>query len=176
MRRLVRPWHFIAFSIPLFLLWEFAARQPWLTGVAHLFAASGRIVAVRVDVLEVADGRIRLGYNGVEWIDAFGLTGINIVAYAALVLATATVRPARRARMLVAGGLVILATQVLGLWSDIAHVHLASSPAGLGFANGLRALLTGFGTFLFPFGVWLYFVRDRLSLPHRAARTGANRT
>ncbi len=169
MTRLVRPWHFLAASIPLFLLWEFAVRQPWLTFVAHLFATTALVFGLQVDVLAVADGSIRFAYAGAEWTDRFGLTGINIVAFFSLVLATGGVTRAQRGRMLLLGGLVVLGTQVLGLWSDIVHVHLSSTRAGAAFANGLRALLTGLGTFLFPFLVWLYFVRRRLPLP-RARR------
>ena len=123
----------------------------------------------------VTDGRIRFAYAGAEWTDAFGVTGINIVAFVTLVLATGGVGWRRRLWVLLWGGLVILTTQVLGLWSDIVHVHLSTHAVGARFANGLRALLTGLGTFLFPFFVWLYAVRDRLPLPGASRRAGAAR-
>jgi hypothetical protein len=88
------------------------------------------------------------------------LTGINVVALVGLVLATGGVDARRRARMLGVGLLLLLATQVLGLWTDIVHVHLHTTARGL--ADALRAFMTGFGTFFFPVAIWLWLVRDRL--------------
>jgi hypothetical protein len=132
--RLVRPLHFLACSIPLFLAWEFAAKQPWLTFVANLFATTALVFGLQVDVLQVADGSIHFACNDVEWTDRFGITGINIVAFTALALATGGEGRIRRFRMLVFGGLVIVSKQVLGLWSDIVHVHLSGHRAGLAHA------------------------------------------
>jgi hypothetical protein len=50
----------------------------------------------------VGNGEIRLAYHGFAWVDQFGLTGINVVALAALVLAT-SVAWRRRLRMLAIG-------------------------------------------------------------------------
>lgn len=169
MSRLVRPVHFIAWSVPLFALWRFALETVWLTVVAQLFAATALAVRLQLDVIQVAEGRLHFSYGDVEWSNAFGATGISIVAFASLALATGGISGAARARMLFSGTLVLLATQVLGLWSDVVHVHLADHRIGRAFADGLRALLTGLGTFLFPFLVWLYCVRHRLPLPR--ART-----
>lgn len=165
MSRLVRPLHFIAWSVPLFAVWRFALEGAWLTMVARLFAATALTVGLQLDVIEVVDGRIHFGYGDVEWSNAFGATGISIVAFVALVLATGGIPRTARARMLFSGTLVILATQILGLWSDVVHVHFADHRTGRAFANGLRAFLTGLGTFLFPFLVWLYCIRHRLPLP-----------
>jgi hypothetical protein len=160
---LVKPLSFVAISIPLFLGWEYALRQPYLTFLAHAFAASARLCGRDVRVEGVGNGEIRLAYHGFAWVDQFGLTGINVVALAALVLAT-SVAWRRRLRMLAIGLAALFVTQVLGLWTDIVHVHLHTNPALAGFANALRAFMTGFGTFLFPLLIWLILVRDRLPL------------
>jgi len=161
-KALVRPLRFVGYSVPLFLLWEYALRQPYLRGLAELFAATARLVGRQVEVRSVHEGTMRFAYAGLEWGDQFGMTGINMVALVALVLATGGVSWRRRLRMLGLGLLALVGTQVLGLWSDIVHVHLHTHPVGLVFANGLRAFLTGFGTFLFPIVIWLVLVRDRL--------------
>jgi hypothetical protein len=161
--RLVRPLEFIAFSVPLFLAWMFVLRQPYLTLLAHVFAVSARIFGHDVQVTSVHDGDIRFEYRDVAWVDKFGLTGVNVVALAALVLATQMAWP-RRLRMAAAGIGLLFLTQIAGLWTDIVHVHLHADPATEAFANGLRAFMTGFGTFFFPLLVWLWLVRDRLPL------------
>lgn len=164
MRELVRPLRFLAVSVPLFLVWEYLLRQPYLVGLAHLFAQSARLFRLEVLVLKVTQGEIHLAYHGFAWVDHFGLTGINVIAFVSLVLATGGVNWRRRLRMLGLGLAALVVTQVLGLWSDIVHVHLHGNPATAGFANGLRAFMTGFGTFLFPLLIWLVLVRDRLPL------------
>lgn len=162
MRGLIRPLRFIAVSVPLFALWEYLLRDPYLRGLAHLFAGSARLFRLGVEVLEVREGEIHLAYHDVAWSDQFGLTGINVVAFVSLVLATGGVDWRRRLRMLGIGLAALVLTQVLGLWSDIVHVHLHANPATANFANGLREFLTGFGTFLFPLVIWFVLVRDRL--------------
>jgi hypothetical protein len=149
-------------SIPLFLLWEYLLRDPYLFGLAHLFAGTARVFRLGVEVLEVSEGEIRLAYHGVAWSDQFGMTGINVVGFVALVLATGGVGSRRQLRMLGIGLPALVLTQVLGLWSDIVHVHLHASPATAQFATGLREFMTGFGTFLFPLLIWLVLVRDQL--------------
>jgi hypothetical protein len=161
---LVRPLRFLAVSVPLFLAWEYLLRQPYLVGLAHLFAATARLFRLEVLVLSVARGEIHLAYHGFAWVDHFGLTGINVVALVSLVLATGGIGMRRRLRMLGIGFVALVATQVLGLWTDIVHVHLHANPVTADFANGLRAFMTGFGTFLFPLVIWLVLVRDRLPL------------
>jgi hypothetical protein len=160
----VRPLRFLAASLPLFLAWEYLLRQPYLLGLAHLFAATARLFRLQVEVLEVTRGEIHLAYHGVAWSDQFGITGINVVAFVSLVLATGGIGARRRLRMLGLGLAALVATQVLGLWTDIVHVHLHDNPATASIANGLRAFMTGFGTFLFPLLIWLVLVRDRLPL------------
>lgn len=162
MRGLVRPLRFLAASIPLFLAWEYALRDPYLSGLAHLFALTARVFRLGVEVLEVGEGEIHLAYHSVAWSDQFGMTGINTVGLVALVLATGQVGWRRQLRMLAIGLPALVLTQVLGLWSDIVHVHLHGDPATAPFANGLREFMTGFGTFLFPLLIWLVLVRDRL--------------
>lgn len=155
---------FVAFSIPLFLAWEFALRRPYLRFLGEVFAASARLVGRGVHVVDVRAGEIRLAYDGVVWGDHFGLTGINVVALTALVLATPFPTWRRRLRSLGVALAALLVTQVLGLWTDIVHVHLHDDPAWVDFANGLRAFMTGFGTFLFPLLIWVVLVRERLPL------------
>jgi len=160
---LVRPLEFFGFSVPLFLAWEYLLRQPYLTALGQVFAASARLFGRDVHVDRVAHGEIHLSYMDLSWVDQFGLTGINVVALAALILAT-RVAWRRRLRMLGIGVALLFATQVLGLWTDIVHAHLHTNPHTLGFANGLRAFMTGFGTFLFPVLIWLFLVVDHLPL------------
>lgn len=162
---LISPLRFFAVSVPLFLLWEYALRHPYLVGLAHLFAGTARLFGQRVSVMGVEGGSITFVYSGNAWVDQFGMTGINFVALVALVAATRALTWKRRARMLGIAVACLVGTQVLGLWSDIVHVHLHTRPGALPFANGLRAFLTGFGTFLFPILIWLVLVRDRLPLP-----------
>jgi hypothetical protein len=170
-QRLVRPLRFVAFSVPLFLAWEWLLRTPYLTLLAHTFALMARACTIKVHVVEVTGGDIRFAYGDVVWVDEFGLTGVNVVAFLALVLATGPVTWRRRGRMLAAGAGLLFATQILGLWTDIVHVHLHTRPSTAAFANGLRAFMTGFGTFFFPLFIWLWLVRDHLPFS-RAAQTG----
>lgn len=168
MKGLVKPLEFLGFSVPLFLLWEYVLRQPYLVVLGQVFAASARLFGRGVHVDRVANGEIHLSYMDLSWVDQFGLTGINVVALSALVLAT-QVAWRRRLRMLGIGIALLFATQILGLWTDIVHAHLHTRPGALGFANGLRAFMTGFGTFLFPVLIWLWLVWDRLPLGDAAA-------
>jgi len=66
--------------------------------------------------------------------------------------------------MLAVGVPLLALTQILGLWCDVLSFLMRHDPAGLRFANGLRELVTGFGTFLVPLLIWLVQVRDRLPL------------
>ncbi len=162
MRGLVRPLRFVAVSVPLFLAWEWLLRTPYLTLLAHTFALMARLCGIKVHVVEVQGGNIRFAYGDVVWVDEFGLTGVNVVAFVALVLATGPVSWPRRGRMLALGAGLLFATQILGLWTDIVHVHLHDRAQTAAFANGLRAFMTGFGTFFFPLFIWLWLVRDHL--------------
>lgn len=164
MKGLVRPLRFLLFSVPLFLLWEFALRQPYLTVLGQVFAATARLCGLDVHVAEVTHGNIRLEYGDIGWVDQFGLTGINTVAFAALTLATGPVTWRRRLRMLAVGLGLLFLTQIAGLWTDIVHVHLHANPGAAAFANGLRNFMTSFGTFFFPLIIWLWLVRDHLPL------------
>jgi hypothetical protein len=164
---LIHPLRFLGVSIPLFLAWTWWLRESYLRAIAELFAFSARLFGRGVYVVDVRAGDVRFEYGDIGWSDSFGLTGINIVALVGLVLATGGVTLRRRARMLTVGLALLVATQVLGLWTDIAHVHLHAR--ALGFANALRAFMTGFGTFFFPILIWLWLVRDRLPFATRAA-------
>lgn len=175
MQRLVQPLRFVAFSVPLFLAWEWLLRTPYLTLLAHSFTLMARACAVKVHVVEVSGGNIRFAYGDVVWVDEFGLTGVNVVAFLALVLATVPVSWRRRGRMLAAGTGLLFATQILGLWTDIVHVHLHARPSTAAFANGLRAFMTGFGTFFFPLFIWLWLVRDHLPFSRTAEAPRAGR-
>ncbi len=164
MRGLVRPLRFLAVSVPLFALWEYLLRDPYLFGLAHLFAGTANLFRLGVEVTKVSQGEIHLAYREVAWADEFGMTGINVVAFVSLVLATGGATWRRRLRMLGIGLPALVLTQVLGLWSDIVHVHLHGNPGTAALATGLREFMTGFGTFLFPLAIWLVLVRDRLPL------------
>ena len=124
MRKLLKPPRLLL-SIPLFLLWEWGLRQPYLVALAYVFAATARLAGRDVEVVQVVDGEIHLAYAGVAWTDEFGLTGINVVALVTLVAATGPVSWRRRLRMLGLGVAVLVATQVLGLWSDIVKIGRA---------------------------------------------------
>ncbi len=150
----------VGWSIPLFLAWEYLLRDPWVGALAHLFAATARLVGLDVQVLGVQGGKLQLSYAGATWIDEFGLTGINVVALVALLLATGPTNRRRRLRLLGTGLALLIATQVIALYSDLVHVHLRASPVGLRFADGLRNFMLGFGTFLFPLLIWLLLARD----------------
>ena len=162
MRGLVRPLRFVAFSVPLFLAWEWILRTPYLTLLAHTFAIMARACGIKVHVVEVLGGNIRFAYGDVVWVDEFGLTGVNVVAFVALAVATGPVSWPRRGRMVLIGTALLFATQILGLWTDIVHVHLHAQASTAAFAAGLRAFMTGFGTFFFPLFIWLWLVRDHL--------------
>ncbi len=162
MRGLVRPLRFLASSIPLYVLWQYVLREPYLWGLAHVFAASAALFGLAVEVQQVQGTEVRFAYRGVDWSDQVGLAGLNLVGFVALVLSTTGVGATRRLRMLGLGLSALVATHLLGLWSDLVHFHLHGDPATAGFANGLREFVTGFGTFLFPLLVWLVMVRERL--------------
>lgn len=164
MKGLVRPLRFVLFSVPLFLLWEFVLRQPYLAFLAGVFAFSARVCGQDVHVAGVSEGNIRFELGDVGWVDQFALTGVNSVALAALILSTGPVTWPRRLRMLGAGLGVLFLTQVAGLWTDIVHLHLHAHPGAAAFANGLRNFMTSFGTFFFPVVIWLWLVRDHLPL------------
>jgi len=172
-RGLVRPLRFLLVSVPAFLAWEWFLRQPYLTALAYTFAGTARLAAQHVYVGGVRDGRIEFAYHGVAWTDEFGMTGINTVALASLTLATGPVTWRRRLQMLGIGLGWLFVTQVLGLWTDLVHVHLHDNPSMAGFANGLRGFMTGFGTFLFPLLIWLWLVRDHLPIDGAARGAAA---
>jgi len=146
---------FVLFSVPLFLLWALVARDPYLGLLARVFAFSARVFGLGVEVLGVGGGEIELAYHGASWRDQFGMTGINVVALAALVLATGFVPWRRRLRLLGIALGILFVTQVLGLWTDLVDVHLHTNPKTVSFSRGLREFMTGFGTFLFPVLIWL---------------------
>ena len=156
---------FVAVSIPLFLLWEYGLRQPYLTGLAHLFAGTARLFGQHVSVMEIQDGSITFVYAATAWKDQFGLTGIDLVALLALVAATGGATWRRRLRMLGVAVALLVATQVLGLWTNIVDVRLHGIPRAALFSRVLREFMTGFGTFLFPLLIWLVLARDLLPLP-----------
>jgi hypothetical protein len=161
---LIRPLRFLAVSIPLFLLWTYALRDPWMHGIAEIFAGSARLFGLDIHLVERNGAHLLFSYGTAGWENEFGLTSINIVPYIALVLATATPTWRRQARMLAVGIPLLALSQVLGLWTDVLSFLLRHDPGGLRFANGLRELFTGFGTFLFPLLIWLVQVRDLLPL------------
>lgn len=164
----IRPLRFLAFSLPLFALWEFALRDPYLRVLAEVFAGSARLFGLDVRCDGVAGGNLDFSYGDVRWTDSFGLTGINLVALWGLLLATPSTRRFQRLSWLAGGTALLGTTQWLGLWTDIAHVHL--HPSARGFADALRAFMTGFGTFLFPLAIWVYLVRDQLPFGGHARR------
>jgi hypothetical protein len=155
---------FVLLSIPLFLLWALALRDPYLSFLARIFAFSARVFGLGVEVVGVGGGEIELAYHGASWRDQFGMTGINVVALAALVLATGFVPWRRRLQLLGIALGILFATQVLGLWTDLVDVHLHTNPRTVPFSRGLREFMTGFGTFLFPVLIWLVLVRRYLPL------------
>ena len=155
---------FVLFSLPLFLLWATLLRDPYLGLLAHVFAASARLFGLGVEVLTVGGGEIVLAYHGASWRDQFGMTGINVVALAALVLATGFVPWRRRLRLLGIALVILFVTQVLGLWTDLVDVHLHMNPRTVSWSRGLREFMTGFGTFLFPVLIWLVLLRRHLPL------------
>jgi hypothetical protein len=155
---------FFAFSVPLFLLWQLWLRDPYLAFLARVFVTTARLFRLDVQVVQVSRGEIRLAYHDYEWGDDFGMTGINTVALAALVLATGFLGWRKRLQLLPVALVLLIASQVLGLWTDIVHVHLHENPSMVGFANGLREFMTGFGTFLFPVLIWLALVRRHLPI------------
>lgn len=164
MSGLIRPLRFVVVSIPLFLLWTFVLRNPWMQGVAGIFTGSAQVFGLDIHLVESTGGHLVFSSGSAGWQNEFGLTSINVVPYTALVLATATRGWRRQARMLAVGIPFLVFTQVCGLWTDVLSFHVRHDPAALRFANGLRELLTGFGTFLFPLLLWLVQVRDLLPL------------
>lgn len=168
MKSPIRPLRFLAFSVPLFFAWQYVLRQPYLRFLAEFFAGSARLLGLDVRCEGVDGGNIDFSYGDIGWTDQFGLTGINLVALWGLLLSTACRRGGQRLRWLAAGTALLFATQVLGLWTDIAHVHLHVRARG--FADALRAFMTGFGTFLFPLAIWLYLARDSLPFAAPAPR------
>ena len=162
MGRLIRPRDFIAISVPLFLLWQYALRGPYLRSVAEIFAASARLFGQDIHLHEISGGHLTFAYGTAGWGNEFGLTGINVVPYIALIGSTVGLDWRRRVRLGAIGLLALLGTHVLGLWCDVLNFNVRHDPTALRFADGLRALLTGFGTFLFPLLIWLVLIRDRL--------------
>jgi hypothetical protein len=154
----------VAVSIPLFLLWYYTLRNFWMQFVAEIFAFSARILGQDIYLVEINRGHLLFSYGTAGWENEFGLTSINVVPYIALVLATAGLGAKRMTRMLAIGVPILLLTQIVGLWCDVLSFQMRNDASGLRFANGLRELFTGFGTFLFPLLIWLVQVRDRLPL------------
>lgn len=165
MRGLVRPLSFFLVSVPLLVLWQAWLRDAYTSFVAAVFAVTVRLSGREIDVLSVRGGDIRFETADTGWIDSFGLTGVNVVAFVALAWATAGVSRSRRLRMVAIGVGLLFVTHVLGLWTDI--VHAAWHMRAPALANGLRGFMTGFGTFFFPLALWLWMVRDRLPLSVR---------
>lgn len=164
MSSLIRPLRFLAVSIPLFLLWEYVLRGPWMRTIAEIFAFTARLVGKDIHLVELDGGHLTFAYGLAGWQNEFGLTSINVVAYIALVLATGRIKPSRHLKMLAVGVPILILTQIVGLWCDVLTFQLRHDPASLRWANGLRELLTGFGTFLFPLLIWLVQIRDLLPL------------
>ena len=164
MSGLIRPLRFLAISLPLFLLWEYLLREPWMRTVAETFAFSARIFGQDIRLMELDGGHLLFSYGTAGWKNEFGLTSINVVPYIALVLATARISARRHLKMLAVGVPLLVLTQILGLWCDALSFQLRHDAAALRFANGLRELMTGFGTFLFPLLIWLVQIRDLLPL------------
>ena len=164
MSGLIRPLRFLAVSVPLFLLWYYALRSIWMQFVAEVFAFSARLFGQAIYLVQIDRGHLMFSYGNAGWENEFGLTSINIVPYIALVLATANLGGKRYAKMLMVGVPILMFTQVLGLWCDVLCFLVRHDPSALRFANGVRELFTGFGTFLFPLLIWLVQIRDRLPL------------
>lgn len=169
MAKLLRPLRFIAISVPLFLLWQYALRGPYLRAVGEIFAASARLFGQGIHFYELAGTRITFAYGEGGWASEFGLTSINLVPLVALIGATPGVGMKRMLRHWGVGIAALLLTQVVGLWCDVLNFNVRHNPTALRFGDGLRALFTGFGTFLFPILIWLILIRDRL--PHLGVDT-----
>lgn len=164
MNGLIRPLRFLTVSIPLFLLWYYVCRDLWMRFVAEIFSFSARIFGQDIHLVQIDHGHLLFAYGTAGWENEFGLTSINVVPYIALVLATANLGWKRYAKMLAIGVPILMATQIMGLWCDVLSFQLRHDATWLRFANGLRELFTGFGTFLFPLLIWLVQVRDLLPL------------
>lgn len=152
---------FALISIPLFVVWELWARQPYLAALAQVFAASGRIAGLDLRVMPSGTNELRFALGDVVWGNRFGMTAVNLVPLAALLLATGDVTRLQRVRWLLVGLGLLAATHVLGLWTDILHVQLHTRATTV--ANGIRALVTGLGTFVFPLLIWGILRRDRIA-------------
>jgi hypothetical protein len=160
--RLIRPLSFIAISVPLFLLWQYALRAPYLRCIAEIFAASARLFGQDIHLYELSGGHLTFSYGEAGWGNEFGLTGINVVPFIALIGSTRGLGWRRGVRLGVIGVGALMVTHILGLWCDVFNFNVRHDPNMLRFADGVRALFTGFGTFLFPLLIWLVLVRDRL--------------
>jgi len=158
-------WRFLArfalASIPLFVMWELWLREPYLAALARVFAATARVAGFDLRVITTGAVELHFELGDVGWSNRFGMTAVNTVALAGLLIATGGVSWWRRARMLLVGLGLLSLTHVLGLWTDILHVHLHTRAVAL--ADGVRALATGFGTFLFPLLIWGFLLRDRVA-------------
>jgi len=158
-------WRFLArfalASIPLFAVWELWGRAPYLNALARLFAVTARLAGFDLQVTSTSAEELHFALGDIGWSNRFGMTAVNTIALAGLLLATGGVSWRRRARMLVLGLGLLGLTHVIGLWTDILHVHLHTRARAL--ADGVRALATGFGTFLFPLLIWAYLLRDRIA-------------
>jgi hypothetical protein len=163
--------------VPIYALWTVALRSLYLAALGQTFAAAARFAGPRVHFVAVQGDEIRLALGDVTWGDRFGVTAASVVALTALVLATWILPWKRRGRALAVALPVLFALHLLALATDLVHVHWRSDPARAPIADGLRAMASGLGTFLFPLLVWLVLVRDRLRLPDgpRRKTPGARR-
>jgi hypothetical protein len=124
-----------------------------------VFAGTGRIAGFDLRVVLTSPHELRFALGEIVWGNRFGMTAVNVVPFAALVFATSGISRSKRARLFAAGMALLAATHLLGLWTDVAHVKWHVQAATL--ANGLRALVTGFGTFAFPLLIWALLLRGR---------------
>lgn len=151
---------FALFSIPLFVVWELWAREPYLAALAQVFAVTGRMAGLDLRVVPSTTEELRFALGEVVWGNRFGMTAVNLVPLAALLLATGDATRWQRMRWLAIGLGLLAATHVLGLWTDILHVQLHTGAPAV--ANGIRALVTGLGTFVFPLSIWgIFLLRSR---------------
>ncbi len=148
-------------SIPLFVVWELWVREPYLTVLARVFATTASLAGFDLRVVATSAEELHFALGDVAWKNRFGMTAVNAVALAALLVATGGVSWKRRVRMLAVGLGLLSLTHVIGLWTDILHVHLHTR--ALPLADGVRALATGLGTFLFPLLIWGFLLRDTLA-------------
>lgn len=148
-------------SIPLFVVWAFWVCEPYLAGLARVFAATARWTGFDLRLLSSSATELHFALGDVAWSNRFGMTAVNAVPLAALLFATGGVSWWRRVRLVVNGLALLCLTHWLGLWTDVLHVHLHPRAAML--ADGVRALVTGLGTFLFPLLIWGFLQRERLA-------------